>query len=410
MSRGATAQQLNQLAVAIGVTAATLEQLGQVTGNHLLSLYLPATSEDPDSAPGRSSIRLKNAIKELRQVTSGEKPSSVIDRWERQLKALDLQVLERTDEEFTLAVFVSDEQMTVLQLPYTVRHQIHVGDRFQRHPLHADLLVEDLFYTLVLDKDETSLFETNVQKLRRLDLGDTYASTSVLKEDADRDGTTQFHSAGAGRAPLMHDQDGGSRDKKRLQDYLKYLASRFHASTRANPRPVVLVGVEYVTAEFCAQYASEGQIVGVVHGSPAEMDPADMLQRSVAAYRQHLSTASTNRLLDAGIAGVDSTSSAAGFVTGVGEVAEAASCARVRTLYFYPAYLYLRSNTGNAALDAPLNRLVRQLESVIATVEKHGGDVKALPAAYCEEITERFARQDGTLADCTLVAELRWTD
>lgn len=160
---------------------------------------------------GEDRIRLKNLVRAAteRLVAEGMREPEALALLER-VKELQADDSFWRETSRGLAVFRAEEELLTIRLDMPVPEQVVVGDRYYIRPLLQARPVNDSFFALALDKNDTRLFRGSGAGIEQLDLGDTPVSfAEALKYDEVSKNLTT-HSQTAGRIASRGHQHQGS--------------------------------------------------------------------------------------------------------------------------------------------------------------------------------------------------------
>ncbi|MFG0304954.1 MAG: hypothetical protein ACF8Q5_01930 [Phycisphaerales bacterium JB040] len=241
--------------------------------------HAPETQQDP--------IRLKNLIAEA----ESRLDERGIDR--RPLAtALDGMEQLLSDTEFWkhqgdgLAVFASPDGLRVRRLPVRVEEFVLAGDRYGVRPLLPAVSDGARFYVLALSQKQVRLLECTRSAAREVDAHDIPDSLrDALGYDWEQK-SLQFHTGaqptGAGgtdRAAVFHGHGrGGDEDRDELEQFLLRVESGLSDLLAGDDAPLVLAGVEHVTAAFRNLSDHPRTLDDAIDGNP-EQASADDLHR-----------------------------------------------------------------------------------------------------------------------------------
>jgi len=223
-----------------------LNRLGGVTGEHLVSIYIPTHEKGPDT--GQDPIRLKNHLSEAddQLESSGLK---VRERSERLAGAHSL----LDDQEFwehqrrSLAVFIEDDGGTVpVALPIPLEAETWVGPHFHLRPLLRGLEARAL-PVLVLTKGSVRLYESGRFDISVVD-ADLPASFDDVNWFIHREPQRQQHPDRAGSSRNWHGHDPKAKETEDLHRYVRAVSSALPGTIEG--RHIVLLGDERAVSAF----------------------------------------------------------------------------------------------------------------------------------------------------------------
>lgn len=246
-----------------------------------VSLYMPTHRAGPQTE--QDPIRLKNLLssaeKQLQALADDEalkmlKPARALiddyDFWQHQSDGL--------------AILLSAEHQKILRLPLEFEELAAVAPRFHLKPLLPLLTEGGRYYVLALSRNHVRLFLATPHRISEVDVGDTVPDSvaDALGYDWEQR-SLQYHgqrrAAGARREAIYHGHGAGSDDREmELHRFLEILDSGLHEALTKTGRPMVLAGVEEVTAVFRQVSKYPHLVEQTVTGNPDETT-AEELQR-----------------------------------------------------------------------------------------------------------------------------------
>jgi hypothetical protein len=216
-------------------------------------------------------------------------------------------------------------------------------------------------------------------------LAESFEDT-LLQMTTDRG--AQVHSAGSGmtgkQGGVFHGQGGmPDAEKAEIIDYLRHVEDAVHAYQNQQPGPLVLAGVDYLTAIYQQTNRAAGLLPTTISGNVDHWSDDELLQHAVGIVRESLAqqrAADARRLRDPRQEGI---------VTDSEALLCAAYDGRIGTLFitdgatldgsFYPDTRVLKDlhrpptgQPGDASHDL--------IETAVLQTFKHGGDVQAISA------------------------------
>lgn len=264
-----------------------IEDLATYADGPQVSLYLPTHSAGQETA--QDPIRFKNLLTVAEQdlVAQGVRATVARDLLAPARRLLD-------DRDFWLhqgdglGVFVSAGGLRVYRLPFGVPEMAVVADRFHVKPLLRLLSEDGRFYVLALSQNRVRLFEARRDGIREIDLGDVPESLRDAVGYDWEQPSLQFHT-GAGPGPggkrraMFHGQGSpGDDDKEEIASFLQQVDRGITALLAGERAPLVLAGVEYVTALYRAITAYPQVLAEGLDGNPDRLSPDELL---AAAWR-----------------------------------------------------------------------------------------------------------------------------
>ena len=238
-----------------------------------------------------------------------------------------------------LALFASSSGVETFWLNTVLPEQVIVGDRFYLRPLYVALPHSAKVWALAIDSNHTRLFHLDRSSVDEVALpaGTPLSVADDTQYDV-REESLQYHTVpGAtpqgvspGSNAAMFHGHGGSKDivKMERQRFMQELSRGVVATIGAQSAdPLVLLGVEYLMADFrvVSDYAHIAP--EQVAGATDQLSPADVQRAVIAALEP--------RMQDATRAAVDEYKAVAGTAhasSNASEIVAAAAAGRVKTL------------------------------------------------------------------------------
>lgn len=228
------------------VTLELIEELRQVQGAPLLSLYLPAVVAGPETRQNR--IRFKNGLKRLGEQLDEDRQRRLEGNW-RALQELqdDDALWQHTGR--GMAWFVGPETFVQVSMPVEPEEIAEVGRRFLLRPLFQALEADQPYQVLTVSQNRVRLFAGDGYGLCEQTLAEAVPSSLFEALGAsDADASQQSHTpqtgGGGGNSgvTIFHDQHEGEHSKSRIGRFLDALAGALEETGALGDMPLVLVG------------------------------------------------------------------------------------------------------------------------------------------------------------------------
>lgn len=278
------------------VTRKKIDELAAAVGEPLVSLYLPTHRTTPDNR--QDPIRLKNLIARVED--------QLVARGMRETTARDFlgparQLLQDTHfwshQADGLALFLSADDLKLHRVPIEVPELAVVSERFHLKPLLQLLSGDGRIFVLALSLRRIRLFEASRDSVRELDLHDIPTSLlDVVGYDFEQR-SLQFHTgsgrrAGVGRGAVFHGHGEGRDDQEtEVTRFLQVVAHGVESMLRNEHSPLVLAGVEYLTALFRQATSYPHLLERAIRGSPDHMTPLEIHAMAWPAARREIARA-----------------------------------------------------------------------------------------------------------------------
>lgn len=266
------------------LTRKKFEELMNLEKEWCISIYMPTCRMGPDIK--QNPIRYKQCIREaedklfemgLSKAEVGNilrAASDLIDEttfWQNQTEGL--------------AIFITPEEMNYYHLPFEVKDQVVISDKFYTKPLLPLFTADGQYYILALSKNEVRLFKASRQKVKEIVMEDAPRNVEDMKVDDDPRTNLQFRTASpVGGNQLVYNnttQGQGNEndfDKNELTRYFRAIDEAFNKVHKGENIPLVLAGVEYLIPIY-KEISSYSNIVDeFIKGNP-EILYGDDLQK-----------------------------------------------------------------------------------------------------------------------------------
>lgn len=250
-------------------------------GPGLVSLYLPAP---PNGSPvDQARIRLRKLLVEadVALVALGLRTAEVAERLAPARAFLD------DDRNWPLrnggvALFITNAGLETVRLPLPTEEAVHVADHLYLKPLVPLLSGDGRFHLLAISQHDVRLFEGSRETIRPLALdGVPRSLLDAVGHDVEQRSrslrTVASGSGGRHQAALGH-AHGAPRDdaKEELAAFLRLVDRGVCARIGHHGAPLVLAGVEYVTAQYRKTSAHMNLVEDTVAGSPDTLSAAQL--------------------------------------------------------------------------------------------------------------------------------------
>ncbi|MCP3934738.1 MAG: hypothetical protein GY708_05125 [Actinomycetia bacterium] len=263
-----------------------LRALAEVQGEWCVSIYLPTHRVGAEKV--QDPTRLKNltraATRELEELglrrPLAESMMAPIVSLET-----DGRFWEHVDE--GLAVFVNDQDYTLLRVPRPVEELAVVADRFHLKPLLPLVASADSFYVLVLGEKQVRLLHGSRQGLSDVASGDVPHSLAETLRYDDHEAQLQSHASsriGTGRVSATFHGHGVGKDTKAndRERFFTIVDSSVRKLLAESKAPVVLAGVADTVARYRRVSKLPNLLDQIVEGSVETASEMELHIRSWA--------------------------------------------------------------------------------------------------------------------------------
>lgn len=252
-----------------------------------ISLFQPIERVGPETQ--QNPVRLRNLIRDIENQLE-QNPLFATK------KAELLEPLQKLpdDEEFWLeegqglALFRNLEQFRCYRLPERVKEQMVIASHFYLKPL-LPLLSNERFYLLALSQNEIRLLEGMRYTIQEVLLPEQVPESLAAALQYDQtEKELQYHSTASGAAVgrggryalVFHGKGASDEAKEHLKDYLHQVNHGLHDFFHDETAPLVLAGVEYLTAMYREVNTYPHLVERGLYGSPDELS-AQTLHKQV---------------------------------------------------------------------------------------------------------------------------------
>lgn len=267
-------------------TREDLEKLLAPRGGLCVSLFLPMVRRGIETKG--NSIRFRNLLDEAqtRLVQAGLREPEIRDLIaQAQARIADTWFWSHQNE--GLAAFLAHGEFFSYRLPLSFQELVEVTDHFVTRPLLPLLVGDGAFYLLALAKSGARLFECDRYRFTPIDLaGVTTSLPEELRYDV-FEPTMQIHSGnveGSGGRFGLHYAHGIAPDgaviKQRVQDFCRHLDSGICELLAGARAPLVLAGVEYLSAFYRDVSHYPNVVEEGIDGNPDALRDAELQQRA----------------------------------------------------------------------------------------------------------------------------------
>lgn len=316
------------------VTLDLIDELREVAGRPLLSLYVPTIVAGPETRQNR--IRFKNGLGALAETLDEQDRRRLDANWSALVEVEgDQDLWQHTGR--GMAWFVGPDTFEQVSLPVEPEECTRVSSRFLLRPLFAALEANQSYQVLAVSLNQVRCFEGDGYGLRERNLPDSVpASLFDALGSSDEDASQQFHSPHGGAtssrdATILHDQHEGEHSRARVNRFLSRLGAALESARVLQDLPLVLAGPGFEMHMF--QDHSEplaNRVVGTVDGNFDGASESELHARVwpvVADWVRARRRRAAEQLRETAPSTV---------ATGLEDVVSAAATGRVETLFFVP--------------------------------------------------------------------------
>ncbi|NJL00682.1 MAG: hypothetical protein HC910_08970 [Spirulinaceae cyanobacterium SM2_1_0] len=290
------------------IQAEELKALVASADQPCVSIYFPTTRPGQDAH--QNLIRLKNRVTAVEtQLCDRDWRAAQIDELLQPLR----RALPDDNTNFWkqqtggLVAFLAPSRFYYNSLPLDFEPLSIVAERFYIKPLLPLFTEREPFYMLAIAKNSLRLLWCDQQQSSEVDLSDLPLSLAAALRFDDPEKQLQFHSSqGGGRAPVYHGHGrSGTDDKDDLRRWFQQVDAVLGDRYQDRPAPLVLAGVEYLTALYRELSAYPDLMSESINGNPEAVTATELgeqaqqllqprqarrYQEMVSRYRELLGT------------------------------------------------------------------------------------------------------------------------
>ena len=152
-----------------------------------------------------------------------------------------------------LVVFITPDKINYYHLPFEVKDQVVISDKFYTKPLLPLFMTDGKFYILALSKNEVRLFKASRQMVKEIIMEDAPRSVEDMKVDDDPRTKLQIRTANPiSSSSLSYNTASQGQavendfDKNELARYFRAIDESLNKLHKGEEIPLVLAGVEYL--------------------------------------------------------------------------------------------------------------------------------------------------------------------
>lgn len=313
----------------------TLSTLAQYQGWPSVTINMPTHRAGADKEQDR--IRFKNLLRSAEeQIRAHDVRSADVDSVMRPARELLDDAAFWRDTGDGLALFFSADGIHTYKLDRVLPEDVVVSERFVIRPVLPALAKDTGFFVLTLSKNRVRLLEGTSDGLAELELGSVPESLAEALKYDDYERNVQFHTrtpasaAGRGgrRTAVFHGHGGvPDTEKSNLERYFKSIDRGIQDLMRDTAAPLLLAGVDYLTAMYRDLNSYAHLVDETLSGNPDETPLHELHARS----REMLEPFFRGQV-DREVAAFETLAGTAGASSDLAQIVAAASEGRVRVL------------------------------------------------------------------------------
>ena len=264
----------------------TLEKFKELINeeeNYCISMYMPTNFIGVDIK--QNPIRLKQLIKKAEdKLTSMYVENIEIEKILKPISSLiDDKEFWRNQTE-GLVIFSTTKEMKYYHIPYEVKEDVLISDKFYTKPLIPIFTGDGEFYILALSKNEVRLFKATRQMVKEIKMEGAPRSMHDMQVDYDpktnlliRTSNTQGRTSELNYNNASQGQ-GNENDfeKNELSRYFRAIDESLNKLNNEENIPLVLAGVEYLIPIFKEISSYPNIIDEFIKGNPETLYGEDL--------------------------------------------------------------------------------------------------------------------------------------
>ncbi|MBF7097411.1 baeRF7 domain-containing protein [Alkalibacter mobilis] len=314
------------------LTRTEIEKLIEVQNQNCISLYFPMGQNFTDE---KSKILLKNLVK---SVESDLLDHNIPKKETDSLISPALELINDSDfwsnPSISAGVFLNGGNIDVIRIPFPVEPLHYIGPNYYLLPLFKLFGLENQFHILSLSQNNVRLFTCDFLSCGEVELEKIPTSLEEALKYDDFDNERQSHSRSHGSSgdgtPGVFRGQGDGRDelKTNLWRFVEMIDKDLHLYVKSKNTPVILAGVEYLTAIFKRVNTSYKILETEISGNVDNLSIQEIHQKSLPiAEKYYNSTVEKDLMRYNNLVSTDKTSST------IEDVASAAAKGKVRILF-----------------------------------------------------------------------------
>jgi hypothetical protein len=235
-----------------------------------------------------------------------------------------------------LALFIEANQYFYYRLPFTLKEEVGVGERFYIRPIVPMLSNCGLYYVLAISHNENRLLQCTPSASIRISLGDIPRDMSAALHYETPDNRVQYHvpspAGGSNFGGAAAIQSGeGSRpnyDKRNTLQYFSQVNKGVIKYLKEETAPMVLAAVDYLHSLYRTANSYRNLLPEGILGNPDGVSDETLREQATAVVQPYFDKARRDAVADF------HKSAGTGFTaTGLANVVIAALEGRVRFLF-----------------------------------------------------------------------------
>ncbi|SHE27531.1 hypothetical protein SAMN02745784_00059 [Tissierella praeacuta DSM 18095] len=234
------------------LTRKKFEELINSEEEWCISIYMPTCRMGADIK--QNPIRYKQCIREAEDklFNMGLSKSEVEKILQSASNLIDETTFWQNQTE-GLVVFITPDKLNYYHLPFEVKDQVVISDKFYTKPLLPLFTTDGKFYILALSKNEVRLFKASRQMVKEIIMEDAPRSVEDMKVDDDPRTKLQIRTANPiSSSSLSYNTASQGQavendfDKNELARYFRAIDESLNKLHKGEEIPLVLAGVEYL--------------------------------------------------------------------------------------------------------------------------------------------------------------------
>ncbi len=234
------------------LTRKKFEELINVESEFCVSIYIPTYRMGVDIK--QNPIRFKQQIREAEdKLFSIGLDKAEVGKILRPASNLVDETIFWQNQTEGLALFMTEEEMNYYHLPFEVKEQVVISNKFYTKPLLPLFTTDGQFYILALSKNEVRLFRSTRQTVKEIVMEDAPKSVEDMKVDDDPRTKLQIRTANpVSNSSLVYNTASQGQavendfNKNQLARYFRAIDESVKKLHGGQEIPLILAGVEYL--------------------------------------------------------------------------------------------------------------------------------------------------------------------
>jgi len=266
-------------------------ELSKVHGNNCVSIFIPTERAGGPVDAGEGQIRLKNSIKEVRQVLE-EKDLNTKEIREilEPVEALLEEDQFWRNQSDGLAIYANGKEMKYFTLPVHFRQQTYVGDHYYMLPVIPYFNDDGRYFMLSLSAQHVGLSECTRHTITEIEVDDLAPGRleDAVGYDYEEKSLQNRTGQGGDKGAMFHGQGSGKDDKKvEIEKFFREVDAGIMKVLHDQKAPLVLACVDEYFPVYMKVTSYPHLFDAHVSGNPDESDPLLLHEESWDILEEH---------------------------------------------------------------------------------------------------------------------------